>query len=78
MCVLSGYICKVADTDFDFIQLLGSSTTDLLIVLIVHVRIQTGAECAKIAYSMKVQIDQATVAPNNVGCNKPVYSRVSR
>ena len=32
-------------------------------VLIVRVRVQAGAECAKIAYSMSVQIAQARVAP---------------
>ena len=41
-----------------------------LALLIVRVRVQAGAECAKIAYSMRVQIAQARVAPN-VGCNKP-------
>ena len=40
-------------------------------ILIVHVRVHPGAERAKIAYSMKVRIAQARVAPNYVGCNKP-------
>ena len=49
-----------------------------LIMLIVHVRVQPGAERAKIAYSMKVRIAQARVAPNYVGCNKPFGPRESR
>ena len=48
-----------------------------LAVLIVRVRVQPGAECARIAYSMRVRIAQARVAPN-VGCNKPFDPRESR
>ena len=39
-----------------------------LAVLIVHVRVQPGAECAKIAYSMGMRIAQARVAPK-IGYN---------
>ena len=39
-------------------------------VLIVGVRVQPGAECAKIAYSMRVRIAPARVVPNE-GCSKP-------
>ena len=48
-----------------------------LAILIIRVRVQPAAECAKIAYSMRVQIAQARVAPN-VGCNKPFDPRESR
>ena len=41
-----------------------------VVVLIVRVRVEPGAECAKITYSMRVRIAQARVAPN-VGYNKP-------
>ena len=40
-------------------------------VSIVHIQVQPGAECAQIVNSMRVQIAQAKVAPNE-GCNKPV------
>ena len=49
-----------------------------LAVLIVCVRVQARAECGKIAYSMRVQIVQARVMPNNVGCNKLFDPRESR
>ena len=47
-----------------------------LAVLIVRVRVLPRAECAKIAYSVRVQIAQARFAPN-VGCNTfdPLESR---
>ena len=48
-----------------------------LAVLIVHVRVQPGAECTTIAYSMRLRIAQARVAPN-VGCNKNFDSKESR
>ena len=51
-----------------------------LVVLVVRVRVQPGAECAKITYAMMVRIAviaQARVAPN-VGCNKPFDPRESR
>ena len=44
---------------------------------IVQVQVQPRAEGAKIAYSMRVRIAQARVAPN-VGCNEPFDPRESR
>ena len=41
---------------------------------LVRVRVQPGAECVKITYSMRVRIAQARVAPN-VGCIKPFDPR---
>ena len=40
-----------------------SRTTNLLTVLIVRVRVQSGAECLVIAYSIMVQIARARVSP---------------
>ena len=40
-----------------------------LVVLIVYVQVQPGAECVEIAHSMRVRIAQARVAPS-VGCNR--------
>ena len=42
------------------------------------VRVQAGAECTKIVYSIRMRIAQARVVPNYVGCNKPFDHRESR
>ena len=66
-------------TWFLLAQLVRSRTMSLFnwLVLIFYVRVQSGAECAKITYSMLVQTAQARVL-SNVGCNKPLDPRESR
>ena len=64
---------------FSLAQLVGSWTINNFqsAVMIVRIRVQLGAGCVKIAYSVRVQMAQARVVPN-VNCNKPFDPKESR